>query len=298
MKPITKYNEQVELLKDRGLIIPNENRLKHYLKHIGYYRLSGHFKAFQDNDNTFNEIDFETILQTYIFDRKIRLLLLDAIERIEISFKAQICDQMCFISADSLWYSKKENFAQDKHGKSFETVNDRIKGAIENSKEIWINEYESKNGKGSKPPSWMICNILTFGQLSTVFSNLANPYQKRIAKNYGLTGKVLRTWMRSLTSVRNICAHHNRLWNRSLDASFFTPKFLKSYELDPAKLFFTLVSVSILMNKISPGSEWSLEVKKLLVEFSKVPREKMGFPKNWETIFDEVTKINVSEDNA
>ena len=212
--------------------------------------------------------------------------MLDALERIEISFKAQICDQMCFVTKNSEWYSDEENFATNRWSNSFERVSGKISEAIEGSKEPWIIHFNDRNDEGSLPPSWMICNILTFGQVSFVYSNLSNAYQKRIAKAYGVNGRVLRAWMRSLTSVRNICAHHNRLWNRSIDTPFFVPNILKKYNLDPSKLFFTLIATAILMEKISPRSRWAIEAKALLVEFSKVPRFEMGFPENWESVFD------------
>lgn len=291
MKPITRYQEQITLLKDRGLTMPDEDRVTHYLKHIGYYRLSGYFKHFQtESDEFLDNTEFETVLTTYVFDRKIRILLLDALERIEISFKAQICDIMCFRTSDDLWYKNKENFAQDKADTAFTVLTKTIESAVQNSKEAWIGKAIKQKQDLSKLPIWMICNILTFGQVSFVFSNLASKHQKLIAKKYGVNGKVLRTSMRSLSAIRNICAHHNRLWNRTIDTPFFVPNSLKKYELDPSKLFFSLIITSIFLQKISPRTEWPTQMKCLLVEYSSVEREAMGFPNNWEQVFDEAIK--------
>lgn len=291
MKPITTYQQQIELLKNRGLLIRDEERLIHYLKHIGYYRLSGYFKYFQNESNQFkNQVDFEEILQTYVFDRKLRLLLLDALERIEISFKAQICDQMCFKTSNDLWYKDASNFAQDRNNVAFSLVSEKIDSSIQTSKEAWIKKASEESFDLAKLPSWMICNILTFGQTSFLFSKLANNYQKKIARQYSLDGKVLRSWMQSLTTIRNICAHHNRLWNKSIDTPFFVPKFLKEHDLQPNKIFTVLVITSLLMEKISPRTNWPVQLKALLVEYSTVNRKEMGFPKNWETVFDEAIK--------
>lgn len=291
MKPITTYEQQIEILTKRGLVFNDKDRLRHYLQHIGYYRLSGYFKYFQDDSNQFTgKVDFETVLKTYVFDRKLRMLLLDALERIEVSFKAQICDQMCFKTSNDHWYKDPSNFAQDKDLKAFRLVTEKIGSAVIASKEAWIKKASKDGCDLETLPSWMICNILTFGQTSFLFSKLANNNQKRIAKQYTLNGKVLRSWMQSLTTVRNICAHHNRLWNKSIDTPFFIPKLLEEYNLEPNKLFSVLVVTTMLMEKISPKTQWPVALKSLLVEYSSVNREEMGFPENWEIVFDEAIK--------
>ncbi len=291
MKPITTYEQRIDVLIRRGLTFDDKDRLLHYLKHIGYYRLSGYFKYFQDESNEFrDETDFETVLKTYVFDRKLRMLLLDALERIEVSFKAQICDQMCFETLNDRWYQDSSNFAQDRDHNAFSFVTKKINSAVGNSKEAWVKKASKDGCDLTTLPSWMICNILTFGQISFIFSRLANNNQKKIAKQYSLNGRVLRSWMQSLTTVRNICAHHNRLWNKSIDTPFFMPKILEEYHLEPNKLFSVLVVTAMLMEKISPRTKWPVALKSLLVEYSSVSREEMGFPVNWETVFDEAIK--------
>lgn len=94
-KPSLKISEQRDLLLQRGLVVNDVQELEHYLKYIGYYRLSGYMRPFQDIKHDFlGEVSFCEILNCYIFDRKLRVLTFDAIERIEISIRSLISNEM------------------------------------------------------------------------------------------------------------------------------------------------------------------------------------------------------------
>lgn len=112
MKTPFKYHDQLELLQSRGLYVEDTERATFYLKNIGYYRLSGYLKNFQKRDSNefFSETTFEKVLKLYVFDRKLRLLFLDAIERIEVSFRAIVSDTLCFETGDAHWFLRKENY--------------------------------------------------------------------------------------------------------------------------------------------------------------------------------------------
>ena len=89
-KPFLSFEQQAMLLSERGLII--ENDTVHYLQHLNYYRLSGYWIPFQEDNKTHRfkpNVRFSDVLNLYLFDRELRLLLLDAIERIEISIRTQ-----------------------------------------------------------------------------------------------------------------------------------------------------------------------------------------------------------------
>ena len=95
-KPALTIEQQIDLLVSRGLTIPDRDKALHYLNYIGYHRLSGYFLTFQQNapgveSHSFKKgVTFKDILDIYIFDRELRLLVMDAIERIEVAFRACI----------------------------------------------------------------------------------------------------------------------------------------------------------------------------------------------------------------
>jgi len=110
-KPALPISDQIELLKSRGLIVENYQRAEHYLSNIGYYRLSAYMLPYKQIgvDKFREDITFETILDTYIFDRELRLLVFDAIERIEIAFRTQTIYQPS-IAKGAYWFENKNNY--------------------------------------------------------------------------------------------------------------------------------------------------------------------------------------------
>lgn len=101
--------ELVELLRQRGLVVRDAQRAERYLSTIGYYRLSGYFAPFECEKDTFcHEVEFQDVLNLYIFDRKLRLHIMDAIERIEIAIRSVLSHVLC-MRYGSHWYLNKDN---------------------------------------------------------------------------------------------------------------------------------------------------------------------------------------------
>ncbi len=91
-KPHRTLQQQLSLLQHRGLIVQNLEVAERYLGHLNYYRLSAYWIPFLENrqTNRFKKgTKFEDVLNLYIFDRELRLLVLDAIERIEVSIRSK-----------------------------------------------------------------------------------------------------------------------------------------------------------------------------------------------------------------
>jgi len=120
IKPPLTIAQQIKILKNRGLIIKNEERASRYLSFISFYRLRAYTYPYQDNNDDqhpfFPKITFDTILNTYLFDRKLRLLVFDSIERIEIAFRTQIVYYYS-IKYGGNWYEKKELYRNIDHYK-------------------------------------------------------------------------------------------------------------------------------------------------------------------------------------
>jgi abortive infection bacteriophage resistance protein len=136
-KPFKDYRELVSRLKSKGMTIRDEDRAVRKLSQIGYYRLSGYWHVCripivdsigenvinkitnvpERKDEFFRGTSFDNIVTLYLFDKKLRLLLLDAIERVEIYIRTIIAHELGKI--DSLAY-KKEKFIAPKHLKNYE----------------------------------------------------------------------------------------------------------------------------------------------------------------------------------
>lgn len=161
-KPALTVDQQIDLLISRGLNVSNQETVSHYLKFIGYYRLSAYFIPFQCGGESPKkhhfqpDTNFEQILELYIFDRKLRLLVMDAIERIEVAIKAAISNIAC-IKHGSHWFLNQEFFEGNfKHDSFIE----KLKKDISNNKsEIFIQHYKNNYGDPELPPSWMTFEV-------------------------------------------------------------------------------------------------------------------------------------------
>ncbi len=213
--PIT-IAEQITLLKQRGLNFGDEKIASHYLSNISYYRLRAYTYPFQDNANTnhpFNKkVTFEEIVELYVFDRKLRLLVFDALEKIEISLRTKIIYEYA-IPHGSHWY---ENVNHYRNPYRFNTDINKVYDEIDRSTETFIKHYADTYTNPTKPACWMSLEVVSMGLLSKLFENLKKSNEKiAIAKAFGLpTVFILESWMHSLSHLRNVCAHHCRLWNR------------------------------------------------------------------------------------
>ncbi len=135
----------------------------------------------------------------------------------------------------------------------------------------------------------MSLEITSLGLLSKIYENLRiSPEKKTIANNFNLGHpKVLESWMHSIAVIRNICAHHGRLWNRIFPAQMKLPKntsaiWLINTDFPHGKLYLALSSLLYLLNKIIPENHFIIKFKKLSNEYPDIPLKQMGFPENWE----------------
>ncbi len=289
--------EQVTLLQSRGLIINNVDSCKKFLTYIGYYRLSGYMIPFYTQPSQIhlfkNGTTFEDIIKDYEFDRQLRVLCLNAIEKIEVAFRAVISNYMCLIQKDSHWYSNKNYFFNYKYYNDLRLkLNEELGRPIENirrkQKEIFIDHYHQKYNYPTLPPSWMIFETLSFGDVSFLFKNLENTYKKNIASYFDMDDKILSSWIHSLCYLRNLCAHHSRVWNREMSIS---PRVAKRYknilELGKNNYFFgQTVIIKVLLDKIDSQNNWVNSLNHLFKELNRSTGNilKMGYPTNWENL--------------
>lgn len=285
-KPPLSIEQQIDLLKSRGLDIPDQERAAHYLYHLNYYRLSGYMLPFQEGTEHHFQAGttFEHVLNLYLFDRKLRLLLMDAIERIEVSARTQWAYHLAHQYGSHAHLNPDLFQNTGKYDRSIRTLDKEFR----RSHETFINHYRNTYDEPEIPPLWVVCEIMSLGHLSTFYQNIKLPHDRNlIAKEYGLDEKVLTSFLHHLSHVRNLCAHHSRIWNRRFTITIRLPKkkpaslrpFLNRQA--PRKVYNTIVLMRYMMALICSGSKWESRLIELLKEHNDVDPTEMGFPNDW-----------------
>lgn len=287
-KPPVTFIDQVDKLRERGLFIPDAQKAISYLNNISFYRLRAYTYPFQDNADPSHPfvkpVTFEQIIDLYVFDRKLRLLVFDAIEKIEIALRTQIIYNWS-LPHGSHWHIKPSLF---RNPVRFANNLSTLQVEIARSTEAFIEHYKNTYTHPSEPPCWMSLEVSSFSLLSLMFQNLKKGTEKTAVTNYfGLRDiGILENWMHAFCNIRNICAHHGRLWNRRLTAHITLPKhpgypFLQNINILPYKIYAALCCMQYILNIISPESTFKEKLKELMNNCPMVQEKEMGFPKNW-----------------
>jgi abortive infection bacteriophage resistance protein len=288
-KPPLKIEDQINLLKARGMKIPDVARAEHYLKNISYYRMRAYMMPFQNPDDPEHKFEegttFDHVLNLYVFDRELRLLVFDAIERIEVALRTQIIHQFA-ITYGSHWFEDSAIYRSNHHyGKNLTKLDEEIN----RSNEVFIKHYQNKYTKPKRPPAWMSLEVTTMGLLSKIFQNLKDTGEKKKIADHFMLGhpKVLESWMHSISYIRNICAHHSRLWNRTLTIRPTLPNVTKQSWLNSNdtvvdnKIYAVLCCIYYMMKVVNPTTSFKVGLQNLFTEYPQVDISRMGFDKNW-----------------
>jgi len=170
-KPPTTLEQQIHLLETRGMSIPDHNRACHYLAHLNYYRLGAYWLPFEADHSTHQfktGTTFEDVLHLYIFDRELRLLVMDAIERIEVSVRTQWAYHLGHIYGAHAFLDK----SIFNNGNQYQRCIKNLKEEIDRSQETFINHYRNKYDDLELPPIWAVVEVMSLGQLSKWVSNI------------------------------------------------------------------------------------------------------------------------------
>ncbi|WP_338793381.1 Abi family protein [Bernardetia sp. MNP-M8] len=283
--------QQIELLKSRGLLFSNEDKAAKILENISYSRLSAYWYPMlkePKEDEIFKENSyFDTVFKIYQFDSELRILVFYAIEQIEIALRTQITYQLSIEHDTGFWFEKSALF---KSYPKFIEVIQIIIASTNKSNQDYIKKYKSKYTQ-YLPPAWKSFEILSFGVLKTIFENLEDKnMQINISNHFDLNHEVLKSWLESILYVRNVCAHHSRLWNIKLTVS---PKFPRrttgkwinkwnEIEDSGAKTYVILCALTYLMDKVNPYHKFRKKLFELIQEYeSSIDLAHMGFTEDW-----------------
>lgn len=282
-KPATTYDQQLKRLKQRGMVIDDDDTAKHYLQHLNYYRLAAYWLPFEEDHSShqFKQgTRFSDVLDLYIFDRELRLLILDAIERIEVSVRAQWAYHLAHHHGS---HAHLDNKLFD--GRFWQSNLDKLTDEVKRSDEIFIRHHRNTYVE-LLPPVWVVCEVMSLGLLSRWFNSLKPSATRRaIANVYGVDEKVLQSWLHHLSLVRNICAHHARLWNRDFtiipNAPRSKPSHLSNQFITGSrKIYNTLLILLHGMDTIAQQHHWRIRLKQL-IEKHGIPVSDMDFPSDW-----------------
>tara|TARA_R110002012_G_scaffold276025_5_gene462850 strand:+ start:11087 stop:11986 length:900 start_codon:yes stop_codon:yes gene_type:complete len=288
-KPFT-VDQHIELLRARKLIIDDEERAKKYLANIGYFRLSGYMYHLQsvDGEHNFKEgIKFGDIILHYQFDKKLRSLFLEYLERIEIALRARLTDRYSN-SHGFYWYTDKSLFEDQG---IYNSINQEIRDHFSDPQERFLKAFKNKYTSESLPPSNMALEILTLGKLSRLYRGLKNQSEKvQIADDFQLPSTILSSWLVYLTNVRNICAHHSRLWNKKVTADRPTIPTRRKYQFKgeiPTDFNTTVYGIAAMIDRLltatNPSNHFINKLVKLIDDNPTINTLSMGFPSNWRT---------------
>ena len=290
-KPPYTIDEQINLLKLRGMLFKEEANAQDLLKNISYYRLKGYWWDMQDDYSlhTFKpDTYFEDVIARYNFDSQLRTILFDALETIEIALRTKMIYHLS-LKYGGLWYLNESIFIDnDKYKKHVED----LKKEFVRSQELFIKDQKIRH-PNTDADSWKILEIASFGTLSKLYKNLQYQLEEKtiIAKEFGLNRhSELYSWLEPITYIRNIIAHHSRLWSRNMVKKptdhLNNPKglwFANPLTSVQTKKPFLIISCMVyLCNQITPNHQIKAKVLKLIEDNPKIPIYKLGFLNNWE----------------
>lgn len=290
--PYTKlplsFQEQVTKLSSRGLAIGNPEIAEQKLANISYYRLSAYWYPFRQRtggniSQRFRAgASFEDAVNLYEFDRKLRMLLMDAIERVEIAVRTQVTYVMAH-RYGAFAHTDPHNF-HDKFGHTIWL--EKIDAETTRSKEAFIEHYRGKYDGFPTLPIWMLTEVMSLGTLSFLYYGIKNGDKADVALKFDMHYRKLGDWLHALTYVRNVCAHHGRIWNRELAirASIGEgPDWKAPVTPTNSRIFYILLVLRYLLRKTGNGDAWAVECNELLQPIVDNPmwRSAMGFPHDW-----------------
>lgn len=316
--------ELIQELKDKGMIIKDEDFAKEILAKVNYYRLSGYWFKYQnkwinrnavyssqqekeEKENKFaKEIIFENIANIYKFDSKLRSLCFDALEKIEISISSVICDYMCqkygaywFLDKNNIkTYIKKGNVIFS-HSKLLDKFEEYINNSSNKKTSLLKNFYAKYSDKF--PPYWIISQFITFGTLSLIYKSLDVQDKMNIAKKLNFYKDFLENTLHTLAYIRNICAHYSRLWDNENSITISNINFvpnkhnsLYNYTFhttnkNNTSFFPVFYTITLFLINLYPKSKWVSLVNNKINEYQKktnnlVSFKNMGFPNNWQEL--------------
>ena len=296
-RPHLSVADQLALVKQRGLSVSDDATALSYLRRLGYYRLSAYWFPLraktlttvggklvrQVSNNFVPGATFQSAVDLYVFDKALRMLVVDALERIEVAIRVDVAH---YLGQVDTFAQVKPNLLHGHFSRKVQARSGMTKHAewlvkldllTEKSKEDFVSHY--KNSYGLPLPIWVSIEVWDFGLLSNFFAGMLETDKRALAQRFGVPDPaVMESWLRTLNYVRNLAAHHSRLWNRNMidqpkmpsagDIPMFDPVLAT---INVARPYASLCIISYLMKQICPNSSWQARMVNLFSRFPEVP---------------------------
>tara|TARA_R110002072_G_scaffold301462_1_gene481225 strand:- start:4215 stop:5138 length:924 start_codon:yes stop_codon:yes gene_type:complete len=294
-KQALTFEDQLNQLVGRGLEVNDRDTALSALSSISYYRLSAYWFPFRQRNTDGSVLSIlqpgtslDEVIKLYEFDRHLRLSVMDAIERVEVAIRTQLTYHMAH-AYGAFAHNDSSNFHPNfRHAQWLS----KLEQETDRSSDEFIRHYKSKYEGFPTVPIWMVTEVMSLGSLSLFYKGLKNNRRegvedkKAIADRFDVHHKRLAEWLHTLTYVRNVCAHHSRLWNRELairpdqnrDPSWSRPITPRN-----DRIFYILLILRHLLRSTGNGDEWAASLNELLAPIAVTPKYRiaMGMPENW-----------------
>jgi abortive infection bacteriophage resistance protein len=288
-KPWLSISDQVALLQSRGLVVSDRAFAEQFLTHLNYYRFSGYCLAFETSRHNFaGGTTFESVVDAYYFDLTLRDLVTEALEVVEVDLRAAIAYHFGKRHGP-FGHTVAANFFGQFHHSGWLT---RLREESDRSSELFVEHFRNSYAEFPDLPVWIVMEVMSFGGLSQMVKGMLKADQKAIATRYGLQPRVLQKATHHLTYVRNLCAHHSRLWDRvwaikpelPVGAGWSPPQLPGN-----GRLFCTLLLLRKMLKRIPAATafsdEWRSRVEARMTSLPATfkPLNRLGLTPNWNT---------------
>ena len=286
-KPYRSAHDLVKLLQSRGLTISDSAKAESYLEYIGYYRLSAYMYPLLQMPKELHRYkphsSFSQVMMLYRFDKKLRLLIFNEIEKIEVAVRSAIVNIGSEMTGNPFWMTDSSNFIDTQ---KFHRTMDLIDAELHHSREDFIVHFK-QTYSDAYPPAWILAEVLPFGVITNIYSNLKTArIKKSIARRFGLQMAPFESWLTIVTLTRNSCCHHARVWNKQNTIRPMIPNHMIgnwiTLPTDALRIYFNLCIIKYFLNIISPSNDMKAKLDTLLVCYPDIDTAAMGFPRDWE----------------
>lgn len=272
------FDEQMKIIKEKGFIIDDEESCIEFLKQANYYRVAAYFLPFRKRDGKyFSDINFQRIKRIYEFDSRLRGVLFNCIEKIELYLRTQLAYYSGH-NHGALGYMNADIYNEKHNDEKFKNL---IQVCIEENKRALVVKHHNEKYNG-KFPIWVIVEFFSMGMLSYFYADMLSVDQKHIAKAlYETSVSCLKSWLRCITELRNRCAHYSRLYYWPFPA---LPKMPKEMELSGNRKLFSQILVLKLLypDKDEWNNSFLVELNSIVEEYEHdISLKHIGFPQDW-----------------
>lgn len=286
-KPPTTLGQQVQMLVERGMVVGDEEEAKRLLARVSYYRLSGYWHPFRTygSEQLRTGTELSTIHALYTFDRKLRLIVMEAIEQFEIALRTQITYHLTNNAKSGMCHAAASVFSDASRHPAWLV---KVRDEVDRSREPYTEHFKQKYSGFPDVPLWVASETMSMRTLSDLYENMASgPTRDAVAAHFGVNQHILESWNRFLSVVRNICAHHARLWNKELGIKPAFPKkeAIWNHVRGGGRLFTVLVVLRKVVGSFPFFESWATSVEMLVDPWASVPfySKAMGLPPTWKT---------------